>query len=167
MSALDRVRWQGRSFGAVTDEYQVALRQTTAADFEYCFGLHRGALGEYVEAIWGWDELDQRTRFQDAFDPAGTQVITVNGHDAGALNVAEADGAVVLGRIELDPAYQGRGIGGHIVGALVSEAASRGEDVVLEVLDVNTRAQAFYARLGFRESGRPRKHRVEMRYTAP
>lgn len=151
----------------MTDEYQVSLRQTTAADFEFCFGLHRSALGEYVDAIWGWDELEQRTRFQEAFDPAGTQVITVNGHDAGALNLAEADGAVVLSRIELDPTYQGRGIGGHIVGALVGEAASRGEDVVLEVLDVNTRAVAFYERLGFRESGRPRKHKIELRYTAP
>ncbi len=150
----------------MTDDYQVSLRQTTAADFEFCFGLHRSALGEYVEAIWGWDELDQRTRFQDAFDPAGTQIITVNGHDAGALNVAEAAGAVVLERIELDPAYQGRGIGSHIVGALAREAASRGEDVVLEVLDVNTRAQAFYERLGFQESGRPRKHKIEMRYSA-
>lgn len=151
----------------MTDDYQVALRQTTAADLEFCFGLHRSALGEYVEAIWGWDELEQRTRFQDGFDPAGTQIITVNGHDAGALNVDEADGAVVLARIELDPTYQGRGIGGHIVGALVSEAASRGEDVVLEVLDVNTRAVAFYSRLGFHESGRPGKHKIEMRYKAP
>ena len=151
----------------MTDEYQVALRQTAAADLEYCFGLHRSALGEYVEAVWGWDERDQRTRFEQTFDPAATQIVTVNGHDAGTLNVAEGDGEVVLERIELDPVYQGRGIGSHIVRALTTEAASRGEEVVLEVLVVNTRAQAFYERLGFRESGRPNAHKVEMRYSAP
>jgi len=38
---------------------------------------------------------------------------------------------------------------------------------VLEVLDVNTRAKAFYERLGFRETGLPRPHKIALRYTAP
>jgi putative acetyltransferase len=151
----------------VTDEYRVALRQARTADREYCFQLHRSALGEYVEAIWGWDEAAQRERHEDNFERDRTQIITVNGHDAGSLNVDEGDGEVALGRIELEPEYQGRGIGGHIVRALITEAASRGEDVVLEVLDVNTRAKVFYERLGFVETGRPKAHKIRMRYTAP
>jgi putative acetyltransferase len=146
---------------------QVALRRLKAGDDEFCFQLHRSALGEYVDAIWGWDEPAQRAYHETHFDAAHTQIITVDGHDAGALTVLDDGTEVVLGLIELDPAYQGRGIGGHVVKALVAEAASRGQDVVLEVLDVNTRAKAFYERLGFVETGRPREHKVALRYTAP
>jgi ribosomal protein S18 acetylase RimI-like enzyme len=146
---------------------QVALRQLRAGDDEYCFQLHRDALGEYVDAIWGWDEPAQRAYHETHFDAAHTQVITVDGHDAGSLTVLDTGAEVVLGRIEVDPVYQGRGIGAHVVKALVAEAASRGQDVVLEVLDVNTRAKAFYERLGFVESGRPRERKIAMRYTTP
>jgi putative acetyltransferase len=146
---------------------QVGLRQPRSGDDEFCFQLHRAALGEYVEAIWGWDEPEQRAYHEQHFDAARTQIITVDGHDAGALVVDDTGTGVVLGRIELEPHHQGRGIGGHVVRALTTEAASRGQDVVLEVLDVNTRAKAFYERLGFRETGRPRPHKIAMRYTAP
>ncbi|MFG1645366.1 GNAT family N-acetyltransferase [Amycolatopsis sp. NPDC049252] len=146
---------------------QVGLRQPRSGDDEFCFQLHRAALGEYVEAIWGWDEPAQRARYEQHFDAARTQIITVDGHDAGALVVDDTGTDVVLGLIELEPHHQGRGIGGYVVQALTAEAASRGQDVVLEVLDVNTRAKAFYERLGFRETGRPRPHKIAMRYTAP
>lgn len=148
--------------------YQVALRRLRSGDAEFCFQLHRSSLGEYVDAIWGWDETWQRAHHEAHFDAAHTQIITVDGHDAGALTVLDGTGTdVVLGLIELDPVYQGRGIGGHVIRALVAEAASRGQDVVLEVLDVNVRAKALYERLGFVETGRPREHKIAMRYTAP
>jgi putative acetyltransferase len=146
---------------------QVALRQLRSGDDEFCFQLHRSALGEYVEAVWGWDEEAQRAYHETHFDAARTQIITVDGQDAGALVLDDTGTEVVLGRIELEPHHQGRGVGGHVVRALVTEAASRGQDVVLEVLDVNTRAKAFYERLGFRETGRPRPHKIALRYTAP
>ncbi|MGI5160169.1 hypothetical protein [Microbispora sp. CA-102843] len=38
----------------------IGLRPATPADSEFCFRLHKAALGEYVAAIWGWDERDQR-----------------------------------------------------------------------------------------------------------
>ena len=145
---------------------QVALRQLRSGDDEFCFQLHRSALGEYVEAVWGWDEAAQRAHHETHFDAARTQIITVDGQDAGVLVVGETGADVDLGRIELEPHHQGRGIGGHVVRALVTEAAARGQDVVLEVLDVNTRAKAFYERLGFRETGRPRPHKIALRYSA-
>ncbi|MEQ0559582.1 GNAT family N-acetyltransferase [Amycolatopsis sp. NEAU-NG30] len=147
--------------------HRVELRRLRSGDDEFCFQLHRSALGEYVDAVWGWDERAQREYHERNFDAAHTQIITVDGHDAGALTVLDNGTEVVLGLIELDPVYQGRGFGGHVVKALVAEAAARGQDVVLEVLDVNTRAKAFYERLGFAETGRPREHKIALRYTAP
>jgi len=146
---------------------RIELRRLRRGDAGFCFRLHRRALGEYVDAIWGWDEPAQRAYHEAHFDEAHTQVITVDGQDAGALTVIDGDTEVVLGLIEIDPVHQGRGIGGHVVRTLVAAATARGRDVVLEVLDVNTRAKAFYERLGFVETGRPREHKIALRYTAP
>ncbi|WP_410586864.1 GNAT family N-acetyltransferase [Amycolatopsis sp. lyj-23] len=146
--------------------HRIELRPLRPGDEEFCFRLHRRALGEYVDAIWGWDDPAQRAYHEKHFDRTNTQVITVDGRDAGALTVLDGGTEVVLGLIELDPAYQGRGIGAHVVRTLVADAVSRGRDVVLEVLAVNTRAKAFYERLGFVESGRPREHKIALRYPA-
>ena len=34
----------------------VALRPARPADSEFCYQLHKAAMGDYVAAIWGWDE---------------------------------------------------------------------------------------------------------------
>ena len=34
----------------------IALRPATPADAEFCYQLHKAAMGEYITAIWGWDE---------------------------------------------------------------------------------------------------------------
>jgi hypothetical protein len=38
----------------------VALRAATPADCEFCYELHKAAMGGYITAIWGWDEQVQR-----------------------------------------------------------------------------------------------------------
>ncbi|MFD9890343.1 GNAT family N-acetyltransferase [Amycolatopsis sp. NPDC059027] len=141
---------------------RVALRQTTVADAEYCFRLHEDTLGPYVDRIWGWDEAEQRARF--AFSAARTQIITADGIDAGSLIVETRPEEIYLGRIEIHPDYQSRGIGGHVVRTLVAQATERGLPVVLDVLAVNVRAKAFYERLGFVEIGRPAEHKIRLRH---
>ncbi|GAB3375977.1 GNAT family N-acetyltransferase [Amycolatopsis echigonensis] len=133
---------------------EVGLRPTTPADSDFCFQVHRAALGEYVAAIWGWNDKIQRGYHDRAFTPGRWQVITVDGADAGLLVVEHRPAEVFLGRIELDPRYQGRGIGGRLLRRLIRVAAEREQPLVLEVLAVNTRAHAFYLRHGFRETGR-------------
>jgi hypothetical protein len=38
----------------------VTLRPATPADSEFCFQLHKAAMGEYITTIWGWNEQRQR-----------------------------------------------------------------------------------------------------------
>ena len=52
--------------GGVTS---VALRPATPADSEFCFQLHKAAMGDYVAAIWGWDEQRQRDYHTRSFNP--------------------------------------------------------------------------------------------------
>jgi ribosomal protein S18 acetylase RimI-like enzyme len=132
----------------------VTLRPATPADSEFCYQLHKTAMGGYITAIWGWDEQVQRAFHARAFTPGRWQIITAGGTDIGMLDVEHRPTEIYLSRIEVHPSYQGHGIGTSLIGALIDEAAQKGQDLVLEVLNINHRAQALYQRLGMTEEAR-------------
>ncbi|MEV4755869.1 GNAT family N-acetyltransferase [Micromonospora sp. NPDC049559] len=145
---------------------EIRLRPATAADSEFCYRLHRAAMGCYVEAIWGWDETEQRGYHERGFDPAGTRIVVVDGRDCGSLSVEYRPAEIYLGRIELQPNRQGRGIGTRLIRQLLAEAAARRQPLVLDVLTVNRRAYALYRRLGFTEVARHGKDGIRIRMRA-
>jgi ribosomal protein S18 acetylase RimI-like enzyme len=132
----------------------VALRPATPADSEFCYQLHKAAMGGYITAIWGWDEQVQRGFHTRAFNPGRWQIITAGEADIGMLDVEYRPGEIYLARIELHPGHQGHGIGARLVSALIDEATQKGQALVLDVLTVNHRAQALYQRLGMTEVAR-------------
>jgi ribosomal protein S18 acetylase RimI-like enzyme len=132
----------------------IALRPATPADSEFCFQLHKAAMGDYIGAIWGWDEQRQRDFHIRRFDPDSWQIITADGADIGMLNVDHRPTEIYLSRIEIHPDYQGHGIGTRLISALIDEAGQRGQDLVLDVLTANHRAHALYQRLGMKEVAR-------------
>jgi len=132
----------------------VALRPATPADSEFCYQLHKAAMGGYITAIWGWDEQVQQGFHARAFNPGRWQIITAGGADIGMLDVEYRPGEIYLARIEICPGHQGRGIGRRLISALAEEARQNGQDLVLDVLTVNHRAQALYQRLGMTEAAR-------------
>jgi len=132
----------------------VALRPARPADSEFCFRLHKAAMGDYVTAIWGWDERRQREFHDRAFTPGRWRIITANGTDVGMLDVEYRPDEIYLSRIEINPRYQGRGIGSRLINMLLREARQGGQDLVLDVLTVNHRAYALYQRLGLQEVAR-------------
>jgi ribosomal protein S18 acetylase RimI-like enzyme len=129
----------------------ISLRPAAASDSEFCFQLHKAAMGGYVAAVWGWDEQAQRGFHDRAFDPGGWQIIGADGADAGMISVRYRPGEIYLSRIELLPEHQGRGIGAVLVRQLLGEAGRRGQELALDVLAVNQRARALYQRLGLQE----------------
>jgi GNAT superfamily N-acetyltransferase len=132
----------------------VALRPARLADSEFCYQLHKVAMGEYVTAVWGWDEQVQRSFHDRAFNPGQWQIITNGGVDAGMLNVEYRPGEIYLARIEIHPSYQGHGIGTRLITALIDEARQKGQALALDVIAVNRRAHALYLRLGLTEVAR-------------
>jgi len=143
----------------VSNVTAIELRPATPADSEFCFQLHKAAMGAYVSAIWGWDDDVQRRFHTRAFNPGQWQIIAAAGVDAGLLIVEYRPAEVYLARIELHPEHQGRGIGTYLIHRLVDAARQHGQHVVLDVLTVNDRAQAFYQRHGFREIAPARRQR--------
>ncbi len=83
------------------------------------------------------------------------------------VDVEYRAGEIYLSRIEIHPGHQGHGIGTQIISALLDEANGRGQDLVLDVLTVNRRAQALYRRLGMTEVARHGDHdtKITMRST--
>jgi ribosomal protein S18 acetylase RimI-like enzyme len=147
----------------------VALRPATAADSEFCYRLHKAAMGNYITAIWGWDEQVQRSFHTRSFNPGRWQIITAAETDIGMLDVEYRPGEIYLARIEICPDYQGRGIGTRLISALIDEARRTGHDLVLDVLTVNHGAQALYQRLGLTEVARhgDGNIKITMRSTRP
>jgi ribosomal protein S18 acetylase RimI-like enzyme len=134
----------------------IALRPATPADAEFCDQLHKAAMGEYITAIWGWDEQVQRAFHERAFNPHRWQIITDRQAGIGMLDVDYRPGEIYLARIETHLGHQGHGIGTRIISALAEEAERTGQNLVLDVLTVNHRAQALYRRLGLTEVTRLR-----------
>jgi ribosomal protein S18 acetylase RimI-like enzyme len=129
----------------------VALRPATPADSEFCYQLHKAAMGDYITAIWGWDEQRQRAFHTRSFNATRWQIITADGADIGMIDVEHRPAEIYLARIEVHPSYQGHGIGTRLISTLADEARAKEQDLVLDVLNVNHRAQALYQRLGFKE----------------
>jgi ribosomal protein S18 acetylase RimI-like enzyme len=147
----------------------VTLRPATPADSEFCFHLHKAAMGGYITAIWGWDEQRQRDAHTRSFNPGRWQIITADGTDIGMIDVEYRPAEIYLSRIEIHPDYQGRGVGTRLISALIDEARHKGQDLVLDVLTVNHRAQALYQKLGMTEVARHSYNnvRITMRSARP
>jgi hypothetical protein len=47
----------------------IEFRPATTADSEFCFQLHKAAMGAYISAVWGWDDAVQHDFHARAFDP--------------------------------------------------------------------------------------------------
>jgi ribosomal protein S18 acetylase RimI-like enzyme len=125
------------------------LRPATPADHDFLFNLHRGALGPYVEAVWGWDEEEQLAIFDARFAPERWQIVRSGDADVGVLILVREDAAWTVSLISLLPEWQGRGIGSSLLRTVLDEAAASDRPVLLRVLHANPRARAFYERLGF------------------
>ena len=137
----------------------VQLRSARAADVDFLYRLHKAAMQNYVAQTWGWDEAWQQQHFHQHFDPSGCQIIVAEGHDVGVLSVVRHAEVVYLRHIAVLPTFQGRGIGTHLITALLDEAQSCGKRLALQVLKVN-RARHLYARLGFTMTGETSTHYV-------
>jgi GNAT superfamily N-acetyltransferase len=106
-------------------------------------------MGAYVDATFGWDDRAQRALFDESFDPGSYEVIRVDGEDAGVLALETGGAEIWLGLIEIQPRFQGFGIGTSVVESVLQRATETNRSVGLRVLRVNSSARLLYERLGF------------------
>jgi ribosomal protein S18 acetylase RimI-like enzyme len=132
-----------------------ALRTARRDDEQLLFALHRSAMRDYVDAVWGWDEVWQRHHFAQTYVPGRQALIVRAGAEPptiGRISLTRHWRKFFLRDIELIATERNRGIGRAILSALLSLAQAEGRAVELLVLKHNP-AQRLYARLGFRIVG--------------
>ena len=135
------------------------FRDAVKDDAESLFSVHRAAMREYVEQIWGWDEEWQRQDFHKKFDsPSNRQVICASQSPIGWLTLDVSPSSVFVGSIVLHPEHQGRGIGSSIFNQLIQYSQESGTILRLQVFKINVRAQTLYENLGFRVCGETEHH---------
>lgn len=135
---------------AIGGRGQIATRKAAEADFEFIYCAKERAYRGNIEKIWGkWDDAWQRAELRKDFATGLLEVISCGGADAGYIYVCRYDTHLQLADIALLPEYQGKGIGTHLVKALLAEARGRGLPMGLGVFKINPGAQKLYKSLGF------------------
>ena len=114
------------------------------AGFAQCFDI-RTAVFVREQNVPAELELDE-------YDAAATHfLVTDNGVPLGTARLVDKDGTAKIGRVAVVREARGRGIGSLLMQAVIDEARARGFSHAL--LDSQTYAIPFYARLGFAAEG--------------
>ncbi|MFF9625234.1 GNAT family N-acetyltransferase [Streptomyces griseosporeus] len=124
------------------------LRPATRADVEPVAELRAVVMRPDLERLGRYDEHRVRQRLRDAFDPAHTWVIEVDGAFAGCVALRPAADAHWLEHFYLAPHLHGSGIGTGVLRTLLARCDRDGLPVRLNVLR-GSPARRLYERLGF------------------
>ena len=128
---------------------ELSVRKACVMDSEFVFATKKEAFRDYVERVSGWDESRQRELHNTRFAAHDFRIIQFRRIDVGFFATSNTSEAVKLHQLFILPEYQDKGIGSACVTRIVDEANLAQKPVMLQVLKINTRAIAFYQRLGF------------------
>jgi ribosomal protein S18 acetylase RimI-like enzyme len=129
----------------------VTTRNAERSDVEFAFKVTEAAMRSYVEQTWGeWKAGWQREHHVSSFNAEPHRVVLVGEVQAGILVVAEAATHLQVEKLYLLPEFQNQGIGTALLEGVLRQGQAASKPVFLRVLTVNTSAQRFYARHGFR-----------------
>jgi RimJ/RimL family protein N-acetyltransferase len=133
------------------------LRIARDEDRSFAFEVKRQALGPYVEARWGWNEMLQREIHDRRWRDKPWSIIERDGDAIGTLSIARSEGLLRFGEFYLLPAFQRQGLGTRILSTILADADAEARTVELEHLKGNPVA-ALYRRLGFAAVGESDSH---------
>ena len=104
----------------------------------------------YVEQIWGWNHTHQRELHNKRFASQDVHIIRFKGNDVGFLSTSSTSDSLKVHQLFILPEHQGQGIGSACMTCIIEDASAEEKALTLQVLKINTRAIAFYQRLGFK-----------------
>ena len=128
---------------------KLSIRKARVDDSEFLFSTKKEAFRDYVERVSGWDESHQRELHNTRFAAHDFRIIQFRRIDVGFFATSNTSETVKLHQLFILPEYQGRGIGSACMMRIINNANLAQKPVMLQVLKINTRAIAFYQRLGF------------------
>src|SRR5438874_788153 len=98
------------------------LRPATTQDYAFLYELHKTTMKPCVEQVWGWNEEFQQAYFQDNFGLDNLLIIVVSRENVGMMHYEEFPERLFLSTIEMLPAFQGKGIGTHVIHSFIKQA---------------------------------------------
>lgn len=121
--------------------------------------LRRAVYQELFFATWGgWDEARHLRHCAECWQRGGIFCIEVDGVRVGMIQLFDQPDAIEVGEIQIQPSYQGRGIGTRLLSDTVDRAHARRKKVSLSTGLKNHRAFQLYQRLGFRHVAQTDTH---------
>lgn len=120
-------------------------------DLAAAYDIFKRTIRSAVEELNGgvWPEDERYPFFKKGFSEPGMHMIEARGAPIGCYNITETDRTVVLQRVYLEPEYQNRGIGKHLIKMAHEAAVKANKPLELEVLANNYQALAAYKKAGF------------------
>lgn len=141
---------------------KLTFRAARPEDYEFAVGLYLESTKRLLAALGKWDEPRVRARFRQDFAPDRAHVIRCDDADIGWLQVSETAEHFHVDQIHLVKRFRNRGIGSHLIKALLERAGAAGRAVGLNVIRGNP-AISLYRRLGFRVVGED-EEKLRMRW---
>ncbi|MGW2615568.1 N-acetyltransferase family protein [Streptomyces sp. NPDC001500] len=124
------------------------IRAAAADDVEPVAEVRAAAMRADLERLGRYDEHRVRRRLRDAFVPAHTWIVELDGVLVGCVALRPAEDAHWLEHFYLAPRAQGRGIGAAVLREVVDSADDAGLRLRLDVLR-GSAARRLYERHGF------------------
>jgi ribosomal protein S18 acetylase RimI-like enzyme len=143
---------------------RLAFRAANLQDLAFCQALYFTETDWLIEKL-GLNRKRELEGFAHQWVAAEVRVITVEGRDAGWLQIAPKDNTCFLKQLYLDRQFHNQGIGTRVMQSIIAEAMGSGHAVILGVAKINP-ARRLYERLGFHVTHED-EHKVYMRRDGP
>lgn len=125
------------------------LREATDKDKKFIYQLIETTMRSYVEQIWGsFSEERTLKHTADAIQKKTYSIVQYQSQDIGAFAIERHQTHIQLEQIYIHPSHQNKGIGTHLIRALIQEAKETSKPIRLRVLSGNP-AKKLYEREGF------------------
>lgn len=125
----------------------LALQPATDDDLPFLLALRKSTMQEHLQRAGApLDDEHHLARIRYHFDDA--QIVWLNGRPAGLFKHYRDPGGWRIVQIQIDPAFQGQGLGRRLLESVLNQADAEGAPVTLSVLKGNP-AQRLYTALGF------------------
>lgn len=128
----------------------VTFEPASPSEFDAQFRLIKQGIGEFVDAIWGWDDDAQRQRIHERNPQSGFHWLAYHGQRVGLVCYHPYDKNLHVHLLVIKKRYQAMGIGREVMNRLESHAPQVGCDAItLSSFSDNHAAVGFYRALGF------------------
>jgi ribosomal protein S18 acetylase RimI-like enzyme len=132
---------------------QCTFQEATKQDEAVIFDLYGCVMKEYITEIWGWDQEWQENDFKKHFNPENITVVREEKKAIGYSQIEDQGDQLYIRMLLLLPNHQRKGIGSHILNAVIDKAKTQYKGIALQVFKVNEQAKRFYEHHGFHVQG--------------